>query len=77
MYITGGAPPSHVLIREHQRPRAAPKFAEWLMEPSGRWVTAEHHRFTMNQQVEALGNGVPPLQAAPRQLAPIVDHSRN
>lgn len=51
------------LLHESGRPRPAPYFLEWLMGLESGWVTNPDFGLSANQQVNALGNGVLPLQA--------------
>ena len=61
--ITGRDAPAPALLIDGAGPRPAPEFVEWLMGLPPGWITAPAHRFTPNQQITALGNGVVPLQA--------------
>lgn len=62
-HITGREAPMPSLLHESGRPRPAPYFLEWLMGLESGWATNPDFGLSGNQQVNALGNGVLPLQA--------------
>ena len=61
-HITGRPAPAPALLNDADGPRPAPAFVEWLMGLPTGWVTGTDD-LTQNQQITALGNGVPPLHA--------------
>lgn len=62
-HVTGMTAPAPALEQEGQGLRPSPGFVEWLMGLPQAWVTDPGIGLTANQQLTALGNGVPPLQA--------------
>jgi len=46
------------------KPRLSPRFVEWMMGLSEGWVTADDLGLPRSAQLQALGNGVVPQQAA-------------
>ena len=57
-HITGRPAPAPALLNDADGPRPAPAFVEWLMGLPTGWVT-DADDLTQNQQITALGNGVP------------------
>ncbi|GAB2991795.1 DNA cytosine methyltransferase [Actinotalea caeni] len=55
--------PAPAILNQHEGPRPAPAFVEWLMGLPAGWVTDPELALTHAQQLTALGNGVLPLQA--------------
>lgn len=62
--ITGRTAPAPAILNEDASPRPAPTFVEWLMGLPAGWVTDPKLGLTHAQQLNALGNGVLPRQAA-------------
>ncbi len=46
------------------KPRLSPRFVEWMMGLPEGWVTADDLGLPRSAQLQALGNGVVPQQAA-------------
>lgn len=65
-HITGRSAPAPALLDDHEGPRPAPAFVEWLMGLPCGWVTDPGRALSGSQQNAALGNGVLPLQIIER-----------
>lgn len=76
--VVGRVAPSPAILSDETGPRPAPEFVEWLMGLQSGWVTNVGLGLTLNQQLNALGNGVVPAQAVyALSLAIGISHSNS